>query len=397
MKSSSGAKIFNGQFILLTLISFCVSLGVQALNSTMSLYVDFAGGTTSFSGKIAMYFAVTAAVARIVSGNLADKFGRKMIILVGALIFAVSAASPAIVPGLGMLIVFRIFQGIGYSATSTAAGTAAADVLPKERLGEGLGYYGLSQSLAMAVGPTVGMLIIGNDKYNMLFLVIGAFGTVMTLLACFCNYEKGRAIDNDGILVEEKKENIIYRLFEKRALPAACLIMLICTANASYITFATYFAKSKGFDNPGLFFTAAAAGMILARILTSWIMDRLPMLAIFLPAAFLEAASFAISAYTESKIVFYWCGALYGIGLAIFLPLLNAMAIKNTPSKRWGAANATFYMGQDLGVSFGSAIWGSVLDISNDNFQLMFLLSMACIIVTALAGIIILKTGTCKK
>ena len=71
----------------------------------------------------------------------------------------------------GLLLVLRSLHGIGFSATTNAPGTIVSDIVPKSRLAQGVGYYGLSNTLVTAVGPALTLFIIQYFSYNVLFLV----------------------------------------------------------------------------------------------------------------------------------------------------------------------------------------------------------------------------------
>src|SRR5699024_10541871 len=113
-------KLWNKNFILSCIIALFPALAMTMMNSTMSKYIYSLFGNASFSGYLNFSFGIMAILARLISGNLSDRVGRKMIIIIGALIFAVSVFCFGLFPIIPLLILFRSLQGFGFSVTSTA-------------------------------------------------------------------------------------------------------------------------------------------------------------------------------------------------------------------------------------------------------------------------------------
>ena len=126
-------RLWTGDFALTLAIAFCAFVSCQALNSTRI------GGTTSFAGALILDFSIAAAVARLFAGRIVDRTGRKRIMVAGALLLIAGTVLAIPLPGFYPQIVLRVLQGVGFAFVTTASATAAADVLPTERLGEGIG------------------------------------------------------------------------------------------------------------------------------------------------------------------------------------------------------------------------------------------------------------------
>ncbi|KKM09194.1 hypothetical protein SY88_20255 [Clostridiales bacterium PH28_bin88] len=105
-------------------------------------------------GYIIGILSLTAVLVRPLAGFLLDAVGRRKILFFALITFALAVGAYNYVTGLGLLFSLRALHGISWGFTTTGAGTVAADVFPPARRGEGLGYYGLSNTLAMAVGPS---------------------------------------------------------------------------------------------------------------------------------------------------------------------------------------------------------------------------------------------------
>ena len=162
----------------------------QGLNSGTSVFIARMGGNTAFAGVLAAVFSAAAAAARIVCGPLVDRAGRLRVMVGGAALLLAGTLVPAGCSNDAVFVVCRIVQGVGFSAATTASATAAADVLPLSRLGEGIGYYGLGQALAMSVGPALALFLVNTDPAANLYLGLAVIAALGLVLAALCRYER---------------------------------------------------------------------------------------------------------------------------------------------------------------------------------------------------------------
>ena len=162
----------------------------QGLNSSTSVYVALYGGTAAYAGVLAAVFSGAAAVVRLLSGPLIDGRGRRIVMLFGFAVLIVGTVGPLFTHDVVPFVVFRILQGAGFSAVTTASATAAADALPASRMGEGIGYYGLGQALSMSVGPALALALVSTDPPENLFVGTTAIAVVGLAMIFLCRYEK---------------------------------------------------------------------------------------------------------------------------------------------------------------------------------------------------------------
>ena len=270
-------RLWTGDFTLMLAIAFCAFVSCQALNNGTPLYITHIGGSTGFAGMLILDFSIAAAIARLFAGRVIDRMGRKRIMVVGALLLIAGSALAIPLPGFYPQIVLRALQGIGFACVTTASATAAADVLPCERLGEGIGYYALGQSLGMAFGPAFGIFLCSLVFTESLFVGVAGVGAVLLILVMCCNYEKhverlpetseyrvleerrrrlAEEADSGDIeaVIEEVEDADRYRglaaLFEKRALVGALPMVVICLGFAIPVSYTALYALSLGFRMP---------------------------------------------------------------------------------------------------------------------------------------------------
>ena len=382
-------RLWTGDFTLTLAIAFCAFVSCQALNNGTPLYITRIGGTTGFAGALILDFSIAAAAARLFAGRIVDRAGRKRIMVAGALLLIAGSVLAIPLPGFYPQIVLRALQGIGFACVTTASATAAADVLPTERLGEGIGYYALGQSLGMAFGPAFGIFLCSLAFAESLFAGVAGVGAVLLILVMCCNYEKHverlpetseyrvleerrrrlaeEAADDDiGAIEEEVEDADRYRglaaLFEKRAFVGALPMIVICLGFAIPVSYTALYAQSLGLSNAGMFFFVGAIAMTASRFLGGRLLDIVPPRILFLMTNLCGIAMFLVMAFVHTEWMLYIGGFFFGLSMGFAFPLLNSMAVKNTPPERWGAANAMFLLANDMGVGLGASLWGFVAD-----------------------------------
>ena len=398
-------QLWSTTFVLVVISTLCCFMVGQGLNSSTSVYVALYGGTAAYAGVLAAVFSGAAAVVRLLSGPLIDGRGRRIVMLVGFAVLIVGTVGPLFTHDVAPFVVFRILQGAGFSAVTTASATAAADALPASRMGEGIGYYGLGQAIAMSIGPAFALALVSMDPAENLFIGATAAAALGLALIFFCRYEKhpetlpeeavyrrereGKRTRSEGAKSEgARREGFISRIFEKRALPGTLPTLVIAPAFGFVIFFVGLYGTSLGVGNAGLFYTLSAVSMIIVRLKSGAFMDRfapikiLPVALAFGVVAFaiLIACGTVLDSSPARDAVFYLAGIVYGPCIGIVNPLNQAVAVKNTPPERWGAANALFQLAIDVGIGCASVIWGLV----NDSFG--FPVTICCVICCAVAS-----------
>lgn len=404
-KAPARDRLWSASFILIIASTLCCFMVGQGLNSSTSVYVALYGGSAAYAGVLAAVFSGAAAVMRLLSGPLIDERGRRIVMLAGFLVLIVGTIGPLFTHDVVPFVIFRFLQGAGFSAATTASATAAADVLPTSRMGEGIGYYGLGQAIAMSIGPAFALALVSIDPAENLFIGATAAAALGLALIFFCCYEKHpetlpeeavyrrereeKRTRSEGAKGEEaRREGFISRIFEKRALPGTLPTLVIAPAFGFVIFFVGLYGTSLGVGNAGLFYTLSAVSMVIVRLKSGAFMDRfapikiLPVALAFGVVAFamLIACGTVLDGSPARDAVFYLAGIVYGPCIGIVNPLNQAVAVKNTPPERWGAANALFQLAIDVGIGCASVIWGLV----NDSFG--FPVTICCVICCAVAS-----------
>ena len=398
------SRLWTPVFVSIVLLTLCCFIVGQGLNAGTSVYLAYRGETAALAGIGAAAFSAAAAVSRIVFGPFADVRGRVIVITIGSVILLAGTAGAAVFSDLSLFVLWRLLQGAGFAAVTTAAATAAADVLPAERLGEGIGYYGLGQAIAMSIGPALAIFLVSTDPAENLFRGLSISAAAVFLISFCCHYEKRperlpetstyRRIANRRTEQEQRQqkyEGVLHRIFEPGALAGALPMMVICPTFGFGIYFTGLLGTKLGVANAGLFYTVSAVAMILIRLSSRTFMDRTPAIGLHAASALagivfcamLVAAEQIAAGNAARDALFYLAGIPYGLCLGMALPVNQTVSVKNSPPERWGAANGLFLLLNDVGIGIAAIIWGITNDLLGFTATLGFvaLLVFASVIV----------------
>jgi len=391
-------KIWSWIFLDIVVINLLCSLSSVAANNCITIYVHKVGGSTGLSGALVSIFAFAAILGRVMSGILSDKYGKRRILLFGAALLLIGVVLPIILPSLQLLFLFRIIQGLGFAFLTTAASAVAADNIPLSRMGEGIGYFGMGQSLAIAFGASFGVWLVFGGNYKFMFGGLSVISFVILILTYFCRDTKKEMIITANVEKNKGKNykpSLIWQVFEYNAVTPSVIQIVSSFGFSIHIVFITLYAVQKGFLHPTGFFTCAAAAMIVSRLTAGWLIDKYNTLTILIPIQLMGVLSFVFVAFTDLPSLYYAAGFLYGLSVGIGMPLLNTAAIKRSNPARWGAANATYYLSGDIAIALGTIFWGLI--ISRYTFLGAFYGGITCMLVSIIIGVFTLKKDFGKE
>ena len=382
-------KLWNKYYILILFITFLINLSSIILITLLPLYALTLGGNNVVAGTLMMIFTIAALVFRPVFGKMLDHYGRRMVLILGLGMFGLSTVVLVIADSVTAIYILRFFQGIGLSAYSTALGTVLSDVIPSRRVSEGVGYYGIAATIAMAVGPTLGLDLGDKMGYQFTFVLSFGISILSAVFAYFLQYEKKlfqssvaekAAKENDKGMANSKVKKSGF--IEVTVIRPCLVIFFIVVAISSVFSFMPLFAKERNISGIGMFFTVYAIAVIIARLMIGKLAERYGYEKIFMPAVVLTMLLFVTLVFANSLGLVLLAAVFYGVGYGTVLPIINTLVIKMSPLERRGAANATYYAAMDLGFGLGSFVWGIVSQLMG--FTMVFVCCAGCVLVSIL-------------
>jgi MFS family permease len=383
MESASNDRIFSRDFSLAIVANLFSFTSMYLLLATLPLYVVAIGGTVADAGVVLACFTLSAVIVRPLVGRLSDRRAKKAIMLVGAVMLAVSSLLYEPAHTVPLVMAVRVFHGVGWAAFGTAASALAADLAPLSRRGEAMGYFGVGMNVAMAIGPALGVFLVGRTGYGALFLT----AMVMAVAA---------ALATAGIAEPKRAPGPATHQLGWRSfiLPSALFPSAVLFTNAltyaSVVALLPLFAEEAKLGNPGLFFTVFSLVVLVLRGPLGRVSDRRGRVAVVAPGLVFTFVALLVLSRAESMTTLLVVAVLYAIGVGAAQPTLMAMTVDRAKPQERGAAMGTFTTAMDLGIGVGSVVWGVVAEAFG--FPAMYVVAS----LMGLAGVALLLAGTAR-
>lgn len=353
-KQSNKSSIWTKSFINIAVSNFFIFVVFYALLTLMPMYaLDLPGGTVSQAGLVTTIFLLSVILVRPFSGLILEKFGRKRMLGLSMLAFAVSTFSYILTEDIKLLLILRFIHGVSFSIATTVTLSIAADIVPPERRGEGLGYFGMSMNLAVVVGPFIALTLQPLISYHSIFLIFG----VIMIIGWLCGVFVKDTVQE--VQPSAKRKLSWSDLFERKALAISSVGIFVSFAYASIMSFISLYAQSIGlFETASYFFLVFAAAMLISRPITGRLFDTMGPNIIIIPSILIFAAGLFVLSLASSTWMLLLAGALIGLGYGTLLPSFQTLAIQASPNRRSAYATATFFTLFDTGIAVGSFVLG---------------------------------------
>ncbi|QGG55119.1 MFS transporter [Paenibacillus sp. B01] len=366
--------LWTRSFIVLTLGAFLMFLCLQMLMSPLPSYVEerFAPGPFVIS-LVTSLFALAAIAARFATAWMLGRISRNIVLFAGLAVSALATLGFSAVSGIEALLALRVLFGIGFGMASTVLPTLVTGIIPPRRMGEGVGYFGLSSSMAMSLGPMIGLSIMDGLGFRALSLAGAASSLVIIpLLLVFRAIPPVRvrvpAAAIGGTAAERASVGSAAagareELGRSEAGPAwlpALLNTLMAVTYGGLLSYLVLFGREMGLPNIGLFFLLNAVAILLVRPIAGRLFDRFGHLAVLPAASLLLMGGLLLLSWSDTTGLLLLSALLYGLGFGSIQPTAQAWMLRSMPVARQASANSLFYNSTDLGVAVGSMLLGAV-------------------------------------
>ena len=345
--------------MLVALINFITYLVYYLL---MIIIAEFAMNTLmaspSQAGGAVGTFILGALIARIITGSLIERIGYRRMLFIGSTIYLLSTFLYYPINSLWLLFVVRLLHGIGFGATSVVTSTVAAQIIPVERRGEGIGYYSLSTTLASAIGPMLGMFLVRQLSFN----AIVSLSIVLLVISLAASFVLRMPKPKH---VAVKAEKISWQhFFEKNAVPISLIGVLLGVGYSSIVSFLTSYTADINLAAAGsFFFIAYSIAILFSRPIAGRLMDTKGGNFVIYPSFVAFALGLFMMGIATTGWMLLFSAVLIGAGFGTFLSSGQTIAIKVAPEHRIGLATSTFLAIVDAGVGIGPSILGALVPI----------------------------------
>ena len=345
--------LYFGFWLLIPVLPFYLSEIFNAGNSTI--------------GIILSCYTVAALCIRPFSGYFLDSFARKPLYLLAYFIFMTMFAGYIIAGSLVLFILFRIIHGVSFGMVTVGGNTVVIDIMPSSRRGEGLGYYGLSNNIAMAVGPMSGLFLHdAGMSYTTIFCC--------SLGSCIAGFICASLVKTPYKPPVKREPISLDRFILLKGIPAGISLLLLSIPYGMTTNYVAMYAKEIGINaTTGFFFTFMAVGMAISRIFSGKIVDKGKITQVISAGLYIVVFSFfLLSACVyiinwnsmACSIIFFAVALLLGVGFGIMFPAYNTLFVNLAPNNQRGTATSTYLTSWDVGIGIGMLTGGYIAEVS---------------------------------
>ena len=366
-------KLWTLPFVLDTVINLLVFLIYYLLIVIIAVVAkDTLHATSSQAGLAVGIYIIGTVLARIFAGRFVSTLGSRKVLYTGLGIYLVSTALYFYIPNLIVLDTIRFINGFAYGITSTATSTIVASVIPKARRGEGINYYGLSTSLAAAIGPFLGIFLLSLTRFRTIVAICVGLVILCVLAAVSMKYEEPQF--SEAIKKEESGRRISDYL-EPRVNSITLISVLVGFAYSGILGFMASYTRDINMVQAGTwFFVVYAVVITLTRPSLGLIFDRKGENYVLYPCFISLAIGILLLAFADASWMILLSAVFVGLGYGTYMSNGKAVVVKMVPFHRIGIATSTYFIALDIGLGFGPYVLGGVKEIVG--FTNMFLLTV---------------------
>ena len=261
-------KMLTPSFCYILAANFLLFFAFYLILPILAFYLqeEFSAGKTMI-GFILSCYTIAALCIRPFSGYLLDTLSRRPLYLVAYFIFIAIFGGYILATSLTLFIALRIIHGLSFGMVTVAGNTIVIDILPSSRRGEGIGYYGLANNIAMSFGPMTGLFMHSVYSYQTIFLCSLVTGAVGFIMAYLVKTPYKAPIQHMPISLD--------RFFLKKGVWAGISLLLLSIPYGMTTTYVAMYADEIGIEvNPGLYFTFMAIGLAVSRMFSGRQVDK---------------------------------------------------------------------------------------------------------------------------
>ncbi|WP_235846936.1 MFS transporter [Neobacillus soli] len=355
--------LWTKSFIMLMVGNLFVFMSFQMLIPTLPPYIKSIGASGLEIGLVTALFSIGAVLSRPFIGFMLEYKPRKSLVITGAIMLLLITILYPISQIVVIFLLFRFVHGLVWGWSTTVNGTAAVDVIPNTRLGEGMGYYGLSITIGMIIAPSLGIFLYKITSFTNLIYISALLGVIAVILLTTVHYQTPKVVINTR--KEDLKFSYFGSLVEKSSWFPALITIIINLGYGSIVTFIIIFGEERGIEQIFLFYIFNAIMATIARpIAGKWFDEKGPK-GLVLFCTFATFVGMWVLSFAHSGLLIAIAGVLFGVGFGCLIPTLQSWALVMTPTHRRGVANGMIFSSIDLGIGLSGIIFGVLAQFVN--------------------------------
>ncbi len=350
MNQKKTAPLWTAPFVLLLVINIFNATAGQMTFPLVAKFSLSLGADLTLASTTAGLMSLAALFVCPFAGVISDYFSRKKILQVCSIAYAVSLLLHAFCGSMPLLIILRLVTGIFFSVINVTVVAFSSAFIPKERMAEGLGYAGLANILAQALGPALSLELVDRFGYPACFMA--AAGCALTAFLFLFVMPAGEAETPSGA----PRKITLSSIFAWDFFLFMLLSVLFASCSSMILTYLAIIGDERSIPNIALFFTIYSLGMVVMRPFTGKFMDKFGVYKTVIPAIVAGSISIIMVGLSYTLPLMLIASILMAIGQGAGTPSLQADTIKKLDKARAGVATSTIQIGMNIGHAFSPMI-----------------------------------------
>lgn len=347
-------RLFTTKFAALWIFQFATFFGVFQLLPVIPLRILDLGGSKAAAGSFLAVYTFASAFSAPIMGTIADHLGRRRMLVLASVLFIVFSLLYGIVPWLPLVLLIGVAHGALWSAILSSAGAIMTDYIPAARRTEGLAYWGLAPTAAIALAPAVGIHIyrLGWLALCVELAVLSAITSIWASRLPADRQPDGQRAKSPPLQLRE--------LWDWQVVRATLSLAVVAFGHGGVTSYVAILSMERGIKPESLFFTVFALATIFIRIVAARLGDRFGPKVLLYPAFGAIPVSFAILAVADSRAELIASAILFGFGMGLSFPAFMTFVVSNTDERRRGRTFGSVIWAFDTGIGIGSLAVGMI-------------------------------------
>ena len=360
-------RLWNRNYLRVMTANFALFFAFYLLTPLLPMYlVERFDATKDVVGLVLSGYTLTALLARPFSGFLVDSFPRKRVLMVCYALFFIFFGGYLGASSLLLFTIVRTLHGAPFGALTVANSTMAIDVLPSSRRNEGIGYYGLSNNLAMAIAPTVAIYLYkATDNFELLFwlaLLIAGLG-----MAVDAGVKNEQSKPHAPVRPKDEKVRWVSmdRFFLVRGwLLAVNMVFFGFCFGVMSNYLAIYSKEVMGITGgTGTWFLLLSLGLVCSRLQGAKALREGKLVMNASEGVIISSVAYLVFVLFPNSFGYYASAVMLGLGNGHMWPAFQNMIISMAHHNERGTANSTLLISWDVGIGVGVLAGGFVAEL----------------------------------
>lgn len=353
--------LWSKGFTMVCTANFLMSFAFYLLMTTLPLYlVKELNIDNSDVGVVLSSYTLAMLFARPFSGYLVDTLSRKHLFMFSLIFFSLMFGGYIWATTIATFMILRFFHGAAWGISTVSGNTIAIDVVPSSRRAEGIGFYGLSMNLSMAIAPWVGLIIYDNLGFMPL--------VTCCLISGFAAFAIVWSMDikpRERKCKEKTPKLSLDRFILIKALPIGVNLILCAVAYGTLLSYGALYGEEIGIKNPGIMFLFLAIGLGSSRIFSGKMVDKGNVHNVSAFAISLLVVAFTVFSLVHNVYAYCTASLMIGLGFGSIVPAFQTMFVNMGHHNQRGTANSTYLTSFDIGIGTGMLMGGFISDHGN--------------------------------